>query len=62
MGGKEAMEKLLVIDPQARVIVSSGASHDPVMLDYKRYGFSGVIAKPYHPAELSKQIQRLLRN
>ena len=29
MGGKEAMEKLLKIDPQVKAIVSSGYSDDP---------------------------------
>ena len=62
MGGKEAMRKLLALDPRAKVIVSSGYCNDQVMTDYKSYGFSGAIAKPYHPAELSKQIQQVLHN
>ncbi len=60
MGGEEAIEKLLAIDPQARVIVSSGYSYDPVMADYKSYGFRGVIAKPYLLTDLSKQMQQIL--
>ena len=35
------------IDPRARVVVASGYSNDPVMADFKSYGFSGVIAKPF---------------
>jgi len=62
MGGKEAIQKLLEIDPKARVIVSSGYCDDPVMADYKSYGFSGVIAKPYCLTELSKQMQRVLHD
>lgn len=45
MGGKEAVEKLLKIDPNAHVIVSSGYSNDPVISNYKEYGFCGYIAK-----------------
>ena len=47
MGGAEAMQKLLEIDPQARGYVSSGRTDDPVMVDYLDYGFSGTIEKPY---------------
>ena len=39
MGGKETMEKLLRIDPQVKAIVSSGYSDDPVMANFKEYGF-----------------------
>ena len=35
MGGKEAILKLREIDPDVRVIVSSGYSEDALMSDYK---------------------------
>jgi PAS domain S-box-containing protein len=62
MGGREAMERLLAIDPQVKVIVSSGYSNNSVMSDYKNYGFSGVIAKPYRATELSRLIQQVLQD
>ncbi len=46
------IEELLAIDPRVKAIVSSGYSNDPVMSDFKKYGFSGVIAKPYEIQEL----------
>lgn len=61
MGGKEAINKLLAIDSAARVIVSSGYSRDPVMSDYKRYGFSGVVSKPYTLAELSRVVNDVIK-
>jgi len=60
MGGKEAVQHILNIDPQAKVIVSSGFSTDPVMADYKSYGFSGVVAKPFMVQELSAVLNEVL--
>ena len=60
MGGKEAMERLLKIDPQVKAIVSSGYSDDPIMADFQKYGFAGVIAKPYKVAELGKVFNKVL--
>jgi CheY-like chemotaxis protein len=47
MGGQEAMRLLLEIDPAAKGFVSSGRTDDPVMTDYRTFGFSGTIEKPY---------------
>jgi len=60
MGGKEAINKLLAIDPGAKVIVSSGYSTDPVMADFKEFGFSAVIAKPYIIEQLGEALHDLL--
>ncbi len=60
MGGKEAIEKLREIDPDIKAIVSSGYSSDPVMADYKKYGFSAVILKPYGIEELSKTLYDII--
>lgn len=53
MGGKDAMVRIREADPSARVVVSSGYSNDPVMADHQRFGFDGVISKPYSLADLS---------
>lgn len=47
MGGKEAVQAILAIDPSATVMASSGFANDPVMTDYADYGFVGVINKPF---------------
>ena len=62
MGGREAMEVLRAIDPQARVIVSSGYSNNSVLADYASYGFCDVIVKPYRFSELSKKLQQVLHD
>jgi CheY-like chemotaxis protein len=60
MGGIEAIEKLKAIDPDVRAIVSSGYSNDPVMSNFREYGFKGVIAKPYRSQELSAILMEVL--
>ena len=47
--------------PGAKVIVSSGYSTDPIMADYKEYGFSAVAAKPYEVGKLEKTLRSLLK-
>ena len=61
MGGKEAVKRLLDIDPAARVVVSSGYSMDPIMADFRKYGFKGVITKPYDTNQISDVIARVLQ-
>lgn len=60
MGGKEAVRRLHDLDPGVRAIVSSGYSNDPVMADPVRFGFRGVIAKPYRMRELREVIEGVL--
>lgn len=60
MGGKEAIERLVRIDPHVRAVVSSGYSDDPIMSDFKRFGFSGVAAKPYKIDELSRTLREVI--
>ncbi|MBI3726419.1 PAS domain-containing protein [bacterium] len=60
MGGRDALERLLAIDPDVRAIVSSGYSNDPVMANYKGYGFRGLIAKPFDLEGLSAVLHDVL--
>ncbi len=62
IGGKEAVGELLKIDPGARVIVSSGYSNDTVLSDFQKYGFSGVIVKPYKIETLGKTLQKVIND
>jgi CheY-like chemotaxis protein len=62
MGGKEAIKHLLELDPGARAIVSSGYSNDPVMAEFRKYGFCGVVAKPYEIRELAKVLDSVVRS
>jgi len=62
MGGKEAMKFLLKIDPNIKAIASSGYSNDSIMSEYKKYGFTAVIAKPYKVRELSEIVSKVIGN
>jgi len=60
MGGQKTIEKLLEIDSKAVAVVSSGYSNDPIISNYKKYGFSGAVTKPYRIEELSWVVRDIL--
>jgi PAS domain S-box-containing protein len=61
MDGREAARRILAIDRDARLLVSSGYCNDPVMSAYRDHGFVGVIAKPYDVRELAANLARVMR-
>ena len=60
MGGGEALEQLRLIDPGVKAIVSSGYSSDPVLANYRAYGFRGMVAKPYKVADFARELRAVL--
>jgi len=60
MGGKEAVKKILEINPEAKVIVASGYSTDSVLANYKKFGFSGRLSKPFNLEELTEVVNEVL--
>jgi CheY-like chemotaxis protein len=61
MGGKEAIKKFKKVDRNVKAIASSGYSDDRVMSNFKEYGFSGFVAKPYTINDLSTAIHQVLK-
>lgn len=47
MGGKETAAQLLQLDPQAKLIVYSGDSKNPIMSNFKDHGFKAAVTKPF---------------
>ncbi|MBE9527805.1 MAG: response regulator, partial [Proteobacteria bacterium] len=56
MDGKEAIGELIRFDPDAKVVVSSGYSRDPIMANFTEHGFSAVLVKPYRFDEFSRVV------
>jgi PAS domain S-box-containing protein len=58
MGGLETFMRLRKIDPQVRGIVTSGYSNDPVMADFKTYGFVAAVKKPFYTDEIVGAVEK----
>jgi len=56
-GGKEAVRRLLEVDRDARAIVASGYSNDPVLSNYRSYGFVGMLTKPFRFEDLIRVVE-----
>jgi CheY-like chemotaxis protein len=60
IGGIETAQRILQIDPEACLLVSSGYSDDPAISDFKTYGFCGSISKPYNSEQLEHALAEVL--
>jgi len=60
MGGKEIANKILTINPQAKIIVSSGHTDSLEMTRYKDYGFSGALEKDFNRKNIKQVIEQAL--
>jgi CheY-like chemotaxis protein len=56
MGGKDAIGEFKRLDKDVRVMVSSGYSDDPIMSDFVKFGFKGVVTKPYTIQKLAETL------
>ncbi|MGO9614236.1 MAG: ATP-binding protein [Dissulfurispiraceae bacterium] len=60
MGGEEAIRKIRDINPDVKAIVSSGYSDSPIVANYRAYGFSSVLKKPFRIDTLKDCLDILL--
>ena len=60
MGGREAVQKMLALQPGLRTIVASGYSADPIMQQHSLFGFSAALPKPYSLHAMGEALRGLL--
>ena len=62
MGGRDTVAKLAAMDGRVKAIVSSGYASDPVVANFRDYGFCAAVNKPYRLDELSQVLHRVLNH
>jgi len=60
MGGKECFQELVNINPQVRVILSSGFLSDGAVEEARVFGFRGLVEKPYNMRQLLGMVREVL--
>lgn len=59
MGGCDAANGILAVDPNARLVVTSGYETGDVMSNYQSYGFSAAISKTFDRDQIEYVLNRL---
>jgi PAS domain S-box-containing protein len=59
-GGKEVLQKILQINPEAKAVALSGYSADPVFSDPEKFGFVGSLQKPFQADDFIHLMDSLL--
>ncbi len=60
MDGRETAQRILQLDPQARLIVTSGFQDDPAFCRYQEWGFAAALAKPFDISDVVRTLQQVL--
>jgi DNA-binding NtrC family response regulator len=60
MGGKECFQELVNINPQVRVILSSGFLSNGTTEEARVFGFRGFVEKPYNMGQLLGLVREVL--
>ncbi|MDD5204247.1 MAG: response regulator, partial [Desulfobacterales bacterium] len=60
MGGRETYQQLRSINPEVRVLLSSGFSLDSLAKEMLEHGCDGFIQKPFFIQELSQEVAKIL--
>ena len=60
MGGEETFRRMRQIDPEVKVLISSGFSRDNVINELVADGARGFLSKPYKLSEMSREVARVI--
>jgi hypothetical protein len=61
MNGEEAMERILEIAPDARVVIASGFAMDDTLENLKRKGLKAFLQKPFTVSEIADALAQALQ-
>lgn len=59
MGGKETIKQLININPNINAIITSAYTDDPVMINFRDYGFKAALKKPYDIIALEEVFEKI---
>jgi DNA-binding NtrC family response regulator len=62
MGGLEFSKKLREINSEVKLIVSSGHTDAPEMVEFQKHGFDGAIEKNFDRELMKKTLEKILLN
>ena len=60
LDGAGALEKILEIDPEARIILASGFSEEELERRFRQSGLAGILQKPYDLESFAAAVRRAL--
>ncbi|HPA21242.1 MAG TPA: PAS domain S-box protein [Verrucomicrobiae bacterium] len=60
-GGEDVVKMMREVAPDFPAIAFSGYSENPVLANYREYGFAAAMAKPFHIEELARKLGHVLR-
>jgi len=60
MSGKQCMLELLKLNPQAKILISSGYTLDGASTEAFDFGARGLVSKPFDVAQLLRQVRKTL--
>lgn len=61
MGAREAIKELLAIDPHVKAIIACGYSDDPIISEFRKFGFQGAVEVPYDMEKMKDILGNLLK-
>jgi len=60
LNGKEALDQIRELDPTVKAVVCSGLTDNPVVTNYREYGFAAALTKPFDMNDMAEVLNRLL--
>jgi CheY-like chemotaxis protein len=58
LGGEEVLKRIRQLQPGVAAIVSSGYTGDPIMINYREYGFQTALPKPFNLKSLRTAVEQ----